>query len=170
MARQSRRAQHGMKSPGVWQDITLPDAVRILMLRAWRGDTPSLDSLRRNARGWARRSAKCLRGRNRMPQLSPDRTREILADAAFRELVSGRARLRWGLSTLTLVMFFGFIALISTAKAALGASFAGSAMPLGFALALLMVAAIIAFTAFYVQRSNTRFDELARRVNRELVR
>ncbi|KRP86503.1 uncharacterized membrane protein (DUF485 family) [Bradyrhizobium sp. USDA 4503] len=105
-----------------------------------------------------------------MPQLSPDRTREILADAAFRELVSGRARLRWGLSTLTLVMFFGFIALISTAKAALGASFAGSAMPLGFALALLMVAAIIAFTAFYVQRSNTRFDELARRVNRELVR
>ncbi|MCC8939288.1 DUF485 domain-containing protein [Bradyrhizobium sp. Arg68] len=105
-----------------------------------------------------------------MLQLSPDRTRKILADAAFRELVSGRARLRWGLSILTLVMFFGFIALISTAKAALGASFAGSAMPLGFALALLMVAAIIAFTGFYVQRSNARFDELARSVNRELGR
>ncbi|WP_375778775.1 DUF485 domain-containing protein [Bradyrhizobium sp. ma5] len=105
-----------------------------------------------------------------MLQLSPDRTRKILADAAFRELVSGRARLRWGLSILTLLMFFGFIALISTAKAALGASFAGSAMPVGFAIALLMVAAIIAFTGFYVQRSNARFDELTRLVNQEFGR
>ncbi|MHC2333484.1 DUF485 domain-containing protein [Bradyrhizobium sp. USDA 4454] len=105
-----------------------------------------------------------------MPQLSPDRTLQILANRTFKELVSGRARLRWGLSILTLVMFFGFIALISTAKAALGASFAGSAMPLGFALALLMVVVIIASTGFYVQRSNTHFDELARSVKRELGR
>ncbi|MHC2463305.1 DUF485 domain-containing protein [Bradyrhizobium embrapense] len=105
-----------------------------------------------------------------MPQLLPDRTLQILANSTFKELVSGRARLRWGLSILTLLMFFGFIALISTAKAALGASFAGSAMPLGFALALLMVVAIIACTGFYVQRSNTHFDELARSVKRELGR
>lgn len=105
-----------------------------------------------------------------MPQMPPDRAREILADAAFKELVSGRARLRWSLSFLTLVMFFGFIALISTGRAALGASVAGSALPLGFALALAMVAAVIIFTGIYVQRSNTRFDELARTINRELGR
>ncbi|QPF85430.1 DUF485 domain-containing protein [Bradyrhizobium genosp. L] len=105
-----------------------------------------------------------------MRQLSPEQTREILADAAFKELVSGRARLRWGLSIVTLVMFFGFIALVSAAKSALGASIAGSALPLGFALALAMVAVVILLTGIYVQRSNARFDELSRTVNRELGR
>ncbi|UGY19202.1 DUF485 domain-containing protein [Bradyrhizobium septentrionale] len=107
-----------------------------------------------------------------MSQLTRERTQQILADAAFKELVSGRARLRWSLSILTLVMFFGFIALISTVRAALGASIAGSAMPLGFALALAlaMVAAVVIFTGIYVQRSNARFDELTRTVNRELGR
>ncbi|QIG95749.1 MULTISPECIES: DUF485 domain-containing protein [unclassified Bradyrhizobium] len=105
-----------------------------------------------------------------MSQLTRDRTQQILADAAFKELVSRRARLRWSLSILTLVMFFGFIALISTVRAALGASIAGSAMPLGFALALAMVAAVVIFTGIYVQRSNARFDELTRIVNRELGR
>ncbi|WP_338694816.1 DUF485 domain-containing protein [Bradyrhizobium sp. 26S5] len=105
-----------------------------------------------------------------MSQLTRERTQQILADAAFKELVSGRARLRWSLSILTLVMFFGFIALISTVRAALGASIAGSAMPLGFALALAMVAAVVIFTGIYVQRSNARFDELTRIVNRELGR
>ncbi|WP_166301892.1 DUF485 domain-containing protein [Bradyrhizobium sp. 2S1] len=105
-----------------------------------------------------------------MSQLTRERTQQILADAAFKELVSGRARLRWSLSILTLVMFFGFIALISTVRAALGASIAGSAMPLGFALALAMVAAVVIFTGIYVQRSNARFDEFTRIVNRELGR
>ncbi|WP_338830284.1 DUF485 domain-containing protein [Bradyrhizobium sp. 27S5] len=105
-----------------------------------------------------------------MSQLTRERTQQILADAAFKELVSGRARLRWSLSILTLVMFFGFIALISTVRAALGASIAGSAMPVGFALALAMVAAVVIFTGIYVQRSNARFDELTRIVNRELGR
>ena len=55
-----------------------------------------------------------------MTQLMPDQTREILADPAFRQLTSARARLRWSLSIATLIMFFGFIGLITTAKAALG--------------------------------------------------
>ncbi len=105
-----------------------------------------------------------------MLQAPPGRAREILADATFQELVSGRARLRWGLSILTLVMFFGFIALVSVAKTALGANIAGSALPLGFALALAMVAALVGLTGIYVQRSNTRFDELARIVKQELGR
>ncbi|MES5481325.1 DUF485 domain-containing protein [Bradyrhizobium sp. INPA03-11B] len=105
-----------------------------------------------------------------MLQVPPGRARAILADATFKQLVSGRARLRWSLSILTLVMFFGFIALVSVAKNALGANIAGSALPLGFALALAMVAALVALTGLYVQRSNTRFDELARIVKRELGR
>jgi uncharacterized membrane protein (DUF485 family) len=102
-----------------------------------------------------------------MLQLTPERTREILADANFKELVAGRARLRWTLSILALVMFFGFIAVISTARAALGANVAGGVFPLGFALALGMVAGVLILTGIYVQQSNTRFDRLTRIVNRE---
>src|ERR1700758_3104343 len=104
-------------------------------------------------------------GENTMPSPAIDRTRLILADPLFRELASARARLRWGLSVVTLILFFGFIALISTARGALGATVGGSAMPLGLVLALAVIVLVVLLTAFYVQRSNSRFDELARGLN-----
>ena len=102
-----------------------------------------------------------------MPQPRPERMHEILADPSFRELASARAKLRWSLSIVTLIMFFGFIALISTARDALGATVAGSAMPLGLVLAVAMIATVVMLTGFYVQRSNSRFDELTHALKRE---
>jgi uncharacterized membrane protein (DUF485 family) len=102
-----------------------------------------------------------------MLQLTPDRTCEILADPAFKELVSARARLRWTLSIVTLIMFFGFIALISTAQGALGATVAGSPMPLGLLLALFMIVLVVFLTGLYFRLCNSRFDERARALNRE---
>ena len=101
-----------------------------------------------------------------MLSVTPNRTRQVLADPEFRKLALSRARLRWGLSIVTLIPFFGFIALISTAKGALGANVAGSDMPLGLALALTVIVLVVLLTGFYVQRSNSRFDELARGLNR----
>ncbi len=105
-----------------------------------------------------------------MTQLTGERTREILANPAFRELSSARSRLRWTLSILTLVIFFGFIALISTARNALGVNVAGSAIPLGLFLALAMIVLVVVLTGIYVHRSNSRFDELTRVLNREFTR
>jgi uncharacterized membrane protein (DUF485 family) len=102
-----------------------------------------------------------------MPQPGPERMREILADPSFRELASARAKLRWSLSIVTLIMFFGFIALISTARDALGATVAGSAMPLGLVLVLAMIAMVVTLTGIYVKRSNSRFDELTHALKRE---
>jgi uncharacterized membrane protein (DUF485 family) len=102
-----------------------------------------------------------------MLQVARDRTHEIIIDPRFRHLASARARLRWTLSVVTLVMFFGFIALISTAKSALGVAVAGSAIPLGLVLAMSMIVVVVILTGFYVYRSNSHFDELARNLNRE---
>jgi uncharacterized membrane protein (DUF485 family) len=102
-----------------------------------------------------------------MPQSGSERVREILANPAFRELASGRAKLRWALSIATLIMFFGFIALISTARDALAATVAGSAMPLGLVLALAMIFIVVTLTGIYVRRSNSRFDELTHALKRE---
>lgn len=81
-----------------------------------------------------------------------------------------RAKLRWGLSIVTLISFFGFIMLISTARAALGTKIAGSAIPVGLLLALSIILLVVLLTGIYVQRSNTRFDGLASRLNREFGR
>lgn len=101
-----------------------------------------------------------------MLSVPSDRTRQVLADPAFRELALSRARLRWGLSLVTLILFFGFIALISTAKSALGMNVTGSDIPLGLALSLTVIVSVVLLTGFYVQRSNSHFDELARGLNR----
>ena len=101
-----------------------------------------------------------------MPSPAIERTRQILADPVFRELASARAKLRWGLSIVTLILFFGFIALISTARDALAANVGGSDMPLGLVLALAVIVLVVLLTGFYVQRSNSRFDALARGLNR----
>ncbi|MCA6100527.1 DUF485 domain-containing protein [Bradyrhizobium australafricanum] len=98
--------------------------------------------------------------------MAPSRTREMLDNPEFKELVAARAKLRWGLSGVTLVMFFGFIGLISTAKGALAATIAGRSIPLGLLLALVVIVLVVLLTGFYVVRSNARFDEISRRLNR----
>jgi uncharacterized membrane protein (DUF485 family) len=102
-----------------------------------------------------------------MLQLTPERTARILSDPSFKELVGARAKLRWTLSAITLVMFFGFILLISMARGALSATIAGSAIPVGLGLAFAMIVAVIVMTGLYVMQSNTRFDPLTRTLNRE---
>ena len=102
-----------------------------------------------------------------MLQVTRDRTQEIIRDPRFLKLASARARLRWSLSIVTLIMFFGFIALISTAKSALGVAVAGISIPLGLLLAISMCVVVVMLTGFYVYRSNSRFDALASLLNRE---
>lgn len=102
-----------------------------------------------------------------MLQLTPERTERILSDPSFKELVGARARLRWTLSVITLVMFFGFILLISLARGALSATIAGSAIPVGIGVAFAMIVAVIVMTGVYVMQSNSRFDPLTRTLNRE---
>jgi uncharacterized membrane protein (DUF485 family) len=104
-----------------------------------------------------------------MRQLTPERAQQILIDPTFKELALERSRLRWGLSIATLAMFFGFIGLISSAGSLLGEKVQGSTVPVGLLLALAMIVLVVAMTGFYVRRSNSRFDELARAVNREFA-
>jgi uncharacterized membrane protein (DUF485 family) len=102
-----------------------------------------------------------------MTPITPELTREILSDSSFRELVSTRARLRWALSIVTLAMFFGFIALISSASAMLGTNMTGSKIPFGIGLAFGIIVLVVILTGFYVRQSNTRFDRLVSLIKQE---
>lgn len=102
-----------------------------------------------------------------MPQSAVERTQQVLADPVFRQLAMSRARLRWGLSLLTLAAFFGFIALISMARGTLAANIGGSSISIGLGLALAMILLVVVLTGIYVQQSNSRFDPLTRSLDRE---
>jgi uncharacterized membrane protein (DUF485 family) len=105
-----------------------------------------------------------------MPQLSQEQARKVMASKNFRELVSARARMRWILSGLTLIMFFGFIALISSTPKSLGGSMPGGTIPISMVLALAVIVLVVCLTGFYVQRSNSRFDSLSQSINKEFGR
>jgi uncharacterized membrane protein (DUF485 family) len=105
-----------------------------------------------------------------MTPITPERTRKILSDPSFRELVSSRAKLRWSLSILTLAMFFGFIALISSASVMLGTNMTGSKIPFGMGLAFGIIVLVVILTGFYVRQSNTRFDRLTNLIKQEYGR
>jgi uncharacterized membrane protein (DUF485 family) len=102
-----------------------------------------------------------------MPRLSPDQVCEILSDPGFVELSSARAKLRWGLSLLTLFAFFGFVILISAASKGLGTNIGGSDIPIGIAMFFGINILLVCLTGFYVQRSNSRFDQLVRDIRYE---
>jgi uncharacterized membrane protein (DUF485 family) len=94
----------------------------------------------------------------------------ILSSPAFRELVVARARLRWGLSAVTLLMFFGFIGLTSVMPGALGQGIGGGGVPLGIGLAFLVIVMAVVLTGIYTARSNARFDGLVQRIRTECKR
>jgi uncharacterized membrane protein (DUF485 family) len=93
-----------------------------------------------------------------MPTRTADLTREIISEPSFREHAAGRARLRRGLSIVTLPFFFGSITLAPLASAALGRSIWGSDIPVGIEVVLALVAVVVSLTGIYVKRSNIRFD------------
>lgn len=92
---------------------------------------------------------------------------DILHAQKFRELSSARATLRWTLSLATLVLFFGFILLVLSARSVLSTSIAGSAVPIWFNLSFAMVFLVVILTGVYVRRSNSRFDQLTNDLNQE---
>jgi uncharacterized membrane protein (DUF485 family) len=102
-----------------------------------------------------------------MRRLPPDRVSQILSDPSFVELSSARARLRWGLSFFTLFAFFGFMILMSAASKGLGTNIGSSNIPVGMAMFLAMDILVVCLTGFYVQRSNSRFDQLTRDIKGE---
>ena len=83
------------------------------------------------------------------------------------------ARLRWRmavrLSALMVMIYFGFILLVAFAKPLLATKIGGGVTSLGILLGLGVIVSAFVLTGIYVQRANSRFDELTRNLTKELV-
>lgn len=87
----------------------------------------------------------------------------IRRDPHFQTLVRRRMRFALALTAATLIIYFGYIAVVAFAPQWLGVSIGGG-MTLGIPLGLLVIVAAFVLTALYVHRANTEYDALTRRI------
>ena len=92
----------------------------------------------------------------------------VLRSARFQELVRQRSGFAWTLSIAMLVINFGFILLVAFAKPLLATKIGGGVTSLGIVLGLMVIVSAFVLTGIYVQRANSRFDELTRNLQRDL--
>ena len=92
---------------------------------------------------------------------------QVLRSPRFQELVRERTKFAWTLSIAMLVIYFGFILLVAFAKPLLATKIGGGVTSLGIVLGLGVILSAFVLTGIYVQRANSRFDELTRHLTRE---
>lgn len=94
---------------------------------------------------------------------------QVLRSPRFQELVRERTRFAWTLSIVILVIYFGFILLVAFAKPLLATKIGDGVTSLGIILGLGVILSAFVLTGIYVQRANSRFDELTRHLTREIM-
>ena len=80
-------------------------------------------------------------------------------DPNYLKLVSERKSLGWTLTIITLVMYYGYIAVVAFAPSLIALPLAGS-ITLGIVLGVALILASILLTGIYVLRANSEYDDL----------
>ncbi|MDX2306921.1 MAG: DUF485 domain-containing protein [Hyphomicrobium sp.] len=82
----------------------------------------------------------------------------VWRDPEFHAYMSRRGRFSWFLALLTVIVYFGFIAIVAFAPATLAAPVGDGVMSLGILVGLVVILFSVAVTWIYVLRANTAFD------------
>ncbi len=85
--------------------------------------------------------------------------RQIENDPNYQKLVSERKSLGWILAIITLVMYYGYIAVVAFAPSLIAVPLFGS-ITVGIALGVAIILASILLTGIYVMRANGEYDDL----------
>jgi uncharacterized membrane protein (DUF485 family) len=93
----------------------------------------------------------------------------VIQSPRFQELVRQRTRFAWALTIVMLVIYFGFILLVAFAKPLLATKIGDGVTSLGIILGLGVILSAFVLTGIYVQRANSRFDEMTRHLTREIM-
>jgi len=92
----------------------------------------------------------------------------IVNNPKYAELTSKRNAFSITLSVITLLMYFGFIALIAYGKEILGAQLMdGSVITVGLPVGVAIIVTSIILTGIYVRRANSEFDDLTHEIIKE---
>jgi uncharacterized membrane protein (DUF485 family) len=89
--------------------------------------------------------------------------RRIENDPNYQRLVSERKSLGWTLAIITLVMYYGYIAIVAFAPSLIAVPLFGS-ITVGIVLGVAIILASILLTGIYVMRANAEYDELTKAI------
>jgi uncharacterized membrane protein (DUF485 family) len=93
----------------------------------------------------------------------------VLSNPKFQELVRTRSGFAWALAAVMLAIYLGFILLVAFAPALMATKIGDGVTSLGIVLGLVVIVSAFLLTGIYVQRANSRFDDLTRDLTREIV-
>ena len=85
--------------------------------------------------------------------------KRIQVDPHYQKLVSERKSFSWTLTIITLVIYYGFIAIVAFAPGVISAKVAGD-ITIGIILGVAIILASIVLTGIYVMRANDEYDDL----------
>jgi uncharacterized membrane protein (DUF485 family) len=80
-------------------------------------------------------------------------------DPNYQKLVSERKSFGWTLAIITLVMYYGYIAIVAFAPSIIAAKLFGT-ITIGIVLGVAIILASILLTGIYVARANAEYDDL----------
>jgi uncharacterized membrane protein (DUF485 family) len=83
----------------------------------------------------------------------------IESDPNYAKLVSERKSFGWTLAIITLVMYYGYIAIVAFAPSVIAIPLFGS-ITVGIVLGVAIILASILLTGIYVLRANAEYDDL----------
>jgi uncharacterized membrane protein (DUF485 family) len=85
--------------------------------------------------------------------------RRIENDPNYQKLVSERRSLGWTLAIITLIMYYGYIAILAFIPSLIAVPLFGS-ITVGIVLGVAIILASILLTGIYVMRANSDYDDL----------
>jgi uncharacterized membrane protein (DUF485 family) len=106
-------------------------------------------------------------GEGGLSMLSREQER-VLGNPKFQELVRTRSGFAWTLAAVMLAIYLGFILLVAFAHGLMATKLGSGVTSLGIVLGLVVILSAFLLTGIYVQRANSRFDELTRDLQKDL--
>ena len=83
----------------------------------------------------------------------------IKNDPNYKTLVAERTRFGWILTILTLILYYGYIAIVAFSPNTIGTKVSGM-ITVGIILGVGLIVISIVLTGIYVLRANSRYDQL----------
>ena len=93
----------------------------------------------------------------------------ITNNPRFQELVRERSSFAWTLTIVMLVIYYGFILLVAFGKGFLATKIGGGVTTIGMVIGLAVILSAFVLTGIYTQRANSRYDDLAEKLRKDLL-
>ena len=102
--------------------------------------------------------------------MEDDLVHRIATHPKYLELKAKRTRFGWWLTLAMMVVYYGFILLVAFNKPFLSQKLGDGVMTMGVPIGFGVIVFTVLITAFYVQRANSQFDDLAEAIAKGVLK